>query len=48
MVTPDGVIPALSGLFRRWFGPREASIREVTAAVLLESRRGAADPEEDR
>jgi branched-chain amino acid transport system permease protein len=48
MVTPDGVVPALSGLFRRWFGPREASIREVTAAVLLDSRRGTADPAEDR
>jgi branched-chain amino acid transport system permease protein len=48
MVAPDGVLPALSGLFRRWFGPREASIREVTAAALLDGRRGAADPAEDR
>jgi branched-chain amino acid transport system permease protein len=49
MITPDGVIPALSGLFRRWFGPREASIREVTAAVLLDRRqRGAAEPTEGR
>src|SRR5262245_19581771 len=31
---PEGVIPALASLFRRWFGPREASIREVTAAEL--------------
>jgi branched-chain amino acid transport system permease protein len=49
MVTPDGVVPALSGLFRRWFGPREASIREVTAAVLLDRRqRGATEPTEGR
>ncbi|HMG57496.1 MAG TPA: branched-chain amino acid ABC transporter permease [Kofleriaceae bacterium] len=38
MVMPDGVIPALSSLFRRWFGSREASIREVTAAELLATR----------
>ena len=31
---PEGVIPALASLSRRWFGPREASIREVTAAEL--------------
>lgn len=43
MATPDGVLPALSGLLRRWFGPREASIREVTAAALLESRRREPD-----
>ena len=30
---PEGVIPALSALARR-FGPRAASIREVTAAEL--------------
>jgi branched-chain amino acid transport system permease protein len=48
MVTPDGVLPALSGLVRRWFGPREASIREVTAAALAERRRGSADPGADR
>ncbi len=48
MVTPDGVLPALSSLFRRWFGPRQASIREVTAAVLVDRRRGAADPAEGR
>ena len=34
MFMPEGVIPALASLFRRWFGPREASIREVTAAEL--------------
>jgi branched-chain amino acid transport system permease protein len=33
---PDGVVPALASLVRRLFGPREASIREVTAAELLE------------
>jgi branched-chain amino acid transport system permease protein len=49
MVAPDGVLPALSGLFRRWFGPRDASIREVTAAVLLDRRRRRADdPTEGR
>jgi branched-chain amino acid transport system permease protein len=35
---PDGVIPALSALARR-FGPRAASIREVTAAELRERDR---------
>jgi len=44
MVMPDGVIPALSSLVRRLFGPREASIREVTAAELLEGRRRAPPP----
>ena len=39
MFMPEGVIPALSGVLARWFAPREASIREVTAAVLLDSRR---------
>jgi branched-chain amino acid transport system permease protein len=43
MVMPEGVIPALSSLFRRWFGPREASIRELTVAELLDSRRRAPD-----
>ena len=42
MFMPDGVIPALSSLVQRWFGPREASIREVTAGELLDSR-GAPD-----
>src|SRR5262249_29961808 len=32
MVMPEGVIPALSSLATRLFGPREASIREITAA----------------
>jgi branched-chain amino acid transport system permease protein len=41
MVMPDGVIPALASLFRRWFGSREASIREVTAAELLDRGRRA-------
>jgi branched-chain amino acid transport system permease protein len=40
MFMPEGVIPAVSSLFARWFGPRQASIREVSAAALLESRRG--------
>jgi len=44
MVMPDGVIPALFSLFRRWFGSREASIREVTAAELLASRGRAPHP----
>ena len=45
MFVPEGVIPALSGLFNRLFAPRETSIREVTAAALAESRRreGEAD-----
>jgi branched-chain amino acid transport system permease protein len=34
MFMPEGVIPALSGLHRRWFGSPEASIREVTAGAL--------------
>jgi branched-chain amino acid transport system permease protein len=36
---PDGVIPALANLFARFFGPAEASIREVAAEELLESNR---------
>jgi branched-chain amino acid transport system permease protein len=43
MFMPEGVIPAASSLFRRFFGPREASIREVTAAELLDSRRRGPD-----
>jgi branched-chain amino acid transport system permease protein len=39
MFMPEGVIPALSSLWRRRFGPEEASIREVTAAALLDARR---------
>jgi branched-chain amino acid transport system permease protein len=39
MVMPEGIIPALSSLFMRWFGPREASIREVSAAALLDGSR---------
>ncbi|HEX3765253.1 MAG TPA: branched-chain amino acid ABC transporter permease [Kofleriaceae bacterium] len=39
MVMPEGVIPAVAGLGRRWLGPREASIREVTAGELVERRR---------
>jgi branched-chain amino acid transport system permease protein len=31
---PDGVIPAFTSLYRRFFGPAESSIREVTAAEL--------------
>jgi branched-chain amino acid transport system permease protein len=37
---PEGVIPALSSLFRRWFGSRETSIREVTAAELNHTEAG--------
>jgi branched-chain amino acid transport system permease protein len=43
MFMPDGVIPALSGLFARFFGPAEASIREVTAAQLAEKRDGSTE-----
>jgi branched-chain amino acid transport system permease protein len=39
MFMPDGVIPALANLFARFFGPAESSIREVTAAELLEGKR---------
>jgi branched-chain amino acid transport system permease protein len=39
MFMPDGVIPAATGLFARFFGPGESSIREVTAGDLLESNR---------
>ncbi len=35
---PDGVIPAVQSLFRR-FRPQESSIREMTAEDLLESNR---------
>jgi branched-chain amino acid transport system permease protein len=48
MFMPEGVIPALTGLFRRWFGPREASIREVTAGELRDRRRDAAGATEVR
>jgi branched-chain amino acid transport system permease protein len=37
MFMPEGVIPALSSLVRR-FGPQEASIREVTADELAARR----------
>ncbi len=40
---PDGVIPAVSNLLARFFKPGEASIREVTAAELLESDRHDAE-----
>jgi branched-chain amino acid transport system permease protein len=36
---PDGVIPALSSLAARLFGPDEASIRELSAAELQERDR---------
>jgi branched-chain amino acid transport system permease protein len=32
---PDGVIPAITSLYRRFFGPVETSIREVSAAEVL-------------
>jgi branched-chain amino acid transport system permease protein len=47
MFMPEGVIPAAGSLFRRFFGPREASIREVTAAELLDHRRRAPDTADD-
>jgi branched-chain amino acid transport system permease protein len=37
MFMPDGVIPAVTNLIARLFRPEEASIREATAADLLES-----------
>jgi branched-chain amino acid transport system permease protein len=39
MVMPDGVIPAVQGLYRRFFTSGGSSIREMTAAELLESNR---------
>lgn len=42
MFMPDGVIPALANLAARFLGPAESSIREVTAAELLERDRGEA------
>lgn len=41
---PEGVIPALTSLFRQWFAPRETSIREVTAAELDRSPEAEAEP----
>jgi len=43
---PDGVIPAVTALYRRFFGPAESSIREVTAGELLRQR-DQAEPVED-
>ncbi len=48
MFMPDGVIPALISLYRRFFGPEESSIREVTAAELAEERSAAAVSKADR
>ncbi|HEY8454877.1 MAG TPA: branched-chain amino acid ABC transporter permease [Actinopolymorphaceae bacterium] len=39
MFMPDGVIPTVAGLARRFLHPPEASIREVSAAELEEARR---------
>jgi len=38
---PDGIIPAAQALVRR-FGPQDSSIREMTAAELLEHNKAAA------
>src|SRR5690606_27723 len=38
---PDGIIPAAQALVKR-FGPQDSSIREMTAAELLERNRAAA------
>ncbi|UED85437.1 branched-chain amino acid ABC transporter permease [Streptomyces profundus] len=52
LFTPDGLIPAARDLVRR-FGPQDSSIREITAAELLERNREAAgdtpegDPKEE-
>jgi branched-chain amino acid transport system permease protein len=37
---PDGIIPAVKSLVQR-FGPQDSSIREMTAAELLEHNRAA-------
>ncbi|MEO3756194.1 branched-chain amino acid ABC transporter permease [Streptomyces sp. B6B3] len=42
LFTPDGIIPAVRDLVRR-FGPQDASIREVTAEELLADNRAAGD-----
>ncbi|WP_199826154.1 branched-chain amino acid ABC transporter permease [Streptomyces sp. SBT349] len=49
LFTPDGIIPAARDLVRR-FGPQDSSIREMTAAELLERNMTAGDgaKEEDR
>ena len=39
MFMPDGIIPALSNLVGRFLKPGQSSIREVTAAELLERNR---------
>jgi len=39
MFMPEGIIPGLFGLYRRWFAPSDVSIREVTAAALLDASR---------
>jgi branched-chain amino acid transport system permease protein len=48
MFMPDGVIPAIASLSARFFGPAERSIRDVTAAELLESNRREAEQQEVR
>ncbi|MDT0443821.1 branched-chain amino acid ABC transporter permease [Streptomyces johnsoniae] len=40
LVTPDGIIPAVRDLVRR-FGPQDSSIREMTAAELLAHNRAS-------
>jgi branched-chain amino acid transport system permease protein len=44
---PDGIIPALTSLLKR-FGPQDSSIREITAAELLERNRAASRDENAR
>jgi branched-chain amino acid transport system permease protein len=46
MFMPDGVIPAVSALFARLFRTGETSIREVTAADLVESNLLEAETED--
>ena len=40
---PDGIIPAVQSLLKR-LGPQDSSIREITAAELLERNRAATAP----
>jgi branched-chain amino acid transport system permease protein len=47
MFMPDGVIPAVSNLFARFFASGQTSIREVTAGELLEATARDPNAEDD-
>jgi branched-chain amino acid transport system permease protein len=46
MFMPDGVLPAISNVVARLFGPVETSIREVTAGELLVGDRHSAEQQD--